>query len=230
MKYVVILGDGMADDPIKELGGLTPLEKAYKPTIDKLSEFSLMGMVKTVPENMSPGSDVANLAVMGYNPLECYTGRSPLEAAGMDVVLDEDDYSLRMNLVTLSDDENFEDKTIIDYCAGDIDNEEAAQIVEIVRNNLTKDDVKFYTGVSYRHLLLLKDYNLEMASFTPPHDITGKKITEFLPKGVNKDFFIDMMKKGYDLLKDCEVNKIELLEAKTQLMQYGFGEQEQSQH
>ena len=206
MKYVVILGDGWADYPSKELGGRTPLEVADKPNIDDLCKRGKLGLVKTVPDGMKPGSDVANLSMMGYAPDKYYTGRSPLEALSIGIDLKDSDVAIRCNLVTLSDEENYADKTMLDYSAGEISTEEARQLIEYLQQNLGDEYIDFYTGVSYRHCLVA--HNAETGTdFTPPHDISDKKITQYLPKGEYGDIFLDIMTDSYNLLKDHPVNK-----------------------
>ena len=177
MKYVVILGDGMADYPVDAFDGKTILEVADKPTIDYMAQHGEMGMVKTVQDGMKPGSDVANLSVMGYDTKKCYSGRSPLEAASIGVPLKDNDVTFRCNLVTLSDEENYEDKTMLDYSAGEITTEEAAELIKAVAKELDTDMIKFYPGISYRHLTVWEggSTNVEL---TPPHDISDKKITQ----------------------------------------------------
>ena len=181
MKYAIILCDGMADLPIEELNGKTPMEAAAKPYMDMLAKKGLMGMARTVYEGLKPGSDVANLCVMGINPKESYSGRSPLEAAGLGVSLTEEDITYRANLVTLSEEENYADKTMVDYSAGEISSEDAKILISALKEKLENEDYKLYPGVSYRHLLIRK--NLKKAGeLTPPHDITGKPVKEFLPE------------------------------------------------
>ena len=182
MKYVVILGDGMADYPVDAFDGKTILEVADKPTIDYMAQHGEMGMVKTVQDGMKPGSDVANLSVMGYDTKKCYSGRSPLEAASIGVPLKDNDVTFRCNLVTLSDEENYEDKTMLDYSAGEITTEEAAELIKAVAKELDTDMIKFYPGISYRHLTVWEggSTNVEL---TPPHDISDKKITDHRLKG-----------------------------------------------
>lgn len=203
MKYVVILGDGMADVPSEKLGGKTPLEVAVKPNIDKICQMGEIGMVKTVPHGFSPGSDVANLSVMGYNPDEFYTGRSPLEAVSMGIDVLPTDTTFRTNLVTLSDHEDYEDKTILDYSAGEISTEESRILMKAVDEALGTEEYNFFGGISYRHLLLWHT-DIEKIKFTPPHDITGKKIKEHLP---NNPVMVELMKKSYNILKDHPINK-----------------------
>lgn len=203
MKYVVILGDGMADVPSEKLGGKTPLDVAAKPNIDKICKMGEIGMVKTVPDGFSPGSDVANLSVMGYNPDEFYTGRSPLEAVSMGIDVLPTDTTFRTNVVTLSDEENYENKTILDYSSGEISTEESRILMKAVDEALGTGEYNFFGGISYRHLLLWHT-DIEEIKFTPPHDITGKKIKDYLP---NNPVMLELMKKSYDILKDHPINK-----------------------
>lgn len=202
MKYVVILGDGMADYPIKELGNKTPLEVACKTTIDELAKKGICGMVKTVPNGMKPGSDVANLSAMGYDPLKCYTGRSPLEAVSIGIDMKDDDVALRCNLVTLSDEEDIKDRTMLDYSAGEISTEEAAELIKAVNEKLSTDKLEFFAGISYRHCLIWHGgkINLEL---TPPHDISDKKIKDYLPKN---EMIYSLMEKSRDILENHPVN------------------------
>ncbi|MBQ2896737.1 MAG: cofactor-independent phosphoglycerate mutase [Clostridia bacterium] len=206
MKYVVFLGDGMADFAVKELGNKTPLEVAKKPNIDFLASKGTMGMIKTVPDGMKPGSDVANLGAMGFDPQEYYTGRSPLEAVSVGIDLDDSDITFRVNLVTLSDDENYEDKTMIDYSSDEITTEEAAELINDIAKQLDTDIYKFYPGFSYRHVLVWNGGHTDF-QLTPPHDITGKKVAEYLPKGKDSHVLLDFMKKSCEILKDHPVNK-----------------------
>ncbi len=207
MKYLVVLYDGMADYPVEELGNKTPLEAAVCPNMDKLAKTALVGTIKTVADGLKPGSDVANLSVLGYNPSDCYTGRSPLEAGSIGIDMKDTDVSLRCNLVTLSDEPEYADKTILDYCADDISTEEAAKLIEYLAENLNSDEFKFYSGVSYRHCLIWNNGTLDIGTLTPPHDITGKPIKEYVPSHQNAQKLYDLMKKSYDLLKDHPVNK-----------------------
>ena len=202
MKYIVVLGDGMADEPIEELGGKTPLEYAVTPTMDKYSKMSEIGMVHTIPEGMSPGSDTANLAVLGYNPRQYYTGRSPLEALSIGVDMKETDVALRCNIVTVStDDKAYEEKTIIDHSSSEISTEDAAVLLEAVRKELETDIYKFYVGTSYRHLTIWDKG--EVVPLTPPHDILGRVIGEYLPQD---EILREMMKKSYDILANHPIN------------------------
>ena len=157
MKYVVVLCDGMADEPLEELGGMTPLEKAHTPNLDRMAQISEIGMVQTVPDGMAPGSDTANLSVIGYDPKEYYTGRSPLEALSIGVDMAPTDVSFRCNLVTLSEEEeNYEDKHILDHSSSEISTEDAAVLMETLMQEMRRGGYEFYTGTSYRHLLIHK--------------------------------------------------------------------------
>ena len=156
MKYFVFLGDGMADEPLAQLDGQTPLEYANTPCMDELAGSGEMGLVKTVPESMKPGSDVANLAVLGYNPLENYSGRSPLEALSVGVQMASDDVIFRANLVTVTEEEPFAEKTIVDHSSGEISTEDAGVLLDALRKELTTPEFQFYTGTSYRHILVWK--------------------------------------------------------------------------
>lgn len=206
MKYLVLLCDGMADTPNAVLGGKTPMELANKPIIDKLAKTAEVGLCKTVGKGLKPGSDVANLSVLGYDPYVCYTGRSPLEAASIGVELKKTDVALRCNIVTLSDEENYSDKTMVDYCSGDISTAEAHKIIETVEKELGSDIYKFYGGVSYRHCLVVANGTTELGNMVPPHDISGRVIGEYLSDNENAKPLIDLMKKSYDILKDHPVN------------------------
>ena len=173
MKYIVVLCDGMADYPVDALGGKTPMEVAKKPNLDRLARFGETGLVKTVADGLKPGSDVANMSVMGYDPKTCYTGRSPLEAVSIGVKMLDTDIVFRCNLVTLSDEENYSDKTMVDYSGGDISTEEAHELIKAVEERFGNDVFKFYGGVSYRHCLVWHGGTLNLGKMTPPHDISG---------------------------------------------------------
>lgn len=202
MKYIVVLCDGMADRPLSALGGKTPMEAACKPNMDYFASKGEIGLVKTIPDGQKPGSDVANLSVLGYDPDECYTGRSPLEAVSMGIEMNDSDAALRCNLVTLSDENDYNDKTMVDYCAGDIGTDEAKILIDAIEEALGSDIYKFYAGIQYRHCLIWHGGNTDIYKFTPPHDISGKKIAEFL--GENP--FTELMKKSWDILKNHPVN------------------------
>lgn len=202
MKYVVFLGDGMADLPVTELGNKTPLEAAHKPNMDFIASHGKLGMVKTVPDGIKPGSDVANLSVMGFDPLKYYTGRSPLEAYSIGVNMIPGDISFRCNLVTLSDDEEYENKTMVDYSSDEITTEEARELIKSVDEAFRTEEIEFHSGISYRHLMLWHGAK-DNFKLTPPHDISGKKITDYLP---NNKVILDLMKKSYEILKNHPVN------------------------
>ncbi|HIV85959.1 MAG TPA: cofactor-independent phosphoglycerate mutase [Candidatus Monoglobus merdigallinarum] len=202
MKYVVILADGAADTPVKELGGKTPLEAASKPVIDALAKNSEVGMVRTVPDGLPPGSDVANLAVFGYDPTKYYTGRSPLEAVSMNVPLKLSDTTFRTNVVTLSDAPNYEDKVMLDYSSDEITTEEARELIKYINENLGTDEYEFFGGFSYRHLMVWHNKKNDF-TLTPPHDISDRVIGEYLPKD---ETILALMKKSYELLENHPVN------------------------
>ena len=214
MKYVVVLCDGMADYPVPALGGKTPMMCADKPHIDALAKKAEVGLVRTVAPGMKPGSDVANMSVLGFDPKNYYTGRSPLEAASIGVDLKDTDVTLRTNLVTLSDEENYEDKTMVDYCAGDISTEEAAEIMRDVQAHFGNSEFSFYPGVSYRHCLVWANGTTDLGDMTPPHDISGRVIGEYLSKSENAKKLVQMMKDSYAVLKDHPVNKKRVSEGK----------------
>lgn len=205
MKYIVVLGDGMADYKVEELGGKTPLEAANKPNIDYMCAHGEIGMVKNVPESLSPGSDVANLSAFGYDPFTYYSGRSPLEAVSMGIDIKDSDIIFRCNIVTVSDEENYLDKRIIDHSADEITTEEAREIMKTVAETFDNEFLKFYPGISYRHALVWDKgpYNFNL---TPPHDILERNLAEYLPKGEGSDILTEMTIKSYDVLKDHPVN------------------------
>ncbi len=206
-KYVVMLCDGMADYPVEELGNKTPMEAAYKPTMDRLAKKSTVGLVKSVADGLKPGSDVANLSILGYDPKIYYSGRSPLEAGSIGIDMKPTDVSFRCNLVTLSNEENYVDKTILDYCADDISTEEARILIDFLAANFNSDEFQLYSGVSYRHCLIWNNGTLDVGTLTPPHDITGKPIKDYLPTNSNAAKLLDMMVRSYDLLKNHPINE-----------------------
>lgn len=198
-----MLCDGMADEPLEELGGKTPLEAAATPNMDRLAKVSEIGMVRTVPEGMAPGSDTANLSVIGYDPKCYYTGRSPLEALSIGVDMAPDDVLFRCNVVTLSEEEEkYEDRKILDHSSDEISTEEAAVLLEALKEGLKRDGYEFYVGTSYRHLLIWKHGSV--VELTPPHDILTKRIGEFLPKD---PLLREMMEKSYEILNHHPVNE-----------------------
>lgn len=205
MKYIVMLGDGMADTPVESLNNKTPLEAAKKPYMDFLAQNGMVGVAKTIPDTLPPGSDTANLSVMGYDPELFYTGRSPLEAVSMGIELGENDIALRCNLVTLSDTENFEDAQMLDYSAGEITTAESKELINFINDNIQTDKIKLYPGVSYRHCLVLKD-SKPGSDCTPPHDISLKPIKDHLPKGEHSNLLLNLMKRSRELLKNHPIN------------------------
>lgn len=202
MKYIIVLSDGMAGRPLKELGGKTTLEAADTPNFDRLAEKAEIGLASMVPEGMAPGSDTANLSVMGYAPKIYYTGRSPLEALSIGVDMAADDVSFRCNLVTLTEDGGaYEDQKIIDHSSGEISTEDSTVLLEALKEGLKREGYEFYAGTSYRHLLIWK--HGEVLELTAPHDILTKTVGEYLPKD---PVLLDMMKKSYEILKDHPIN------------------------
>ena len=212
MKYIVILCDGMADEPLEKLGGKTPLEAARTPNMDRLAKCAEIGMVRTVPEGMAPGSDTANLSVIGYDPEKYYSGRSPLEALSIGAEMGEHDVSFRCNLVTLSEEEEqYEERTILDHSSGEISTEDAAVLIQALKDEFARgsaverpcysEGYTFYAGTSYRHLLIQN--NGKVSELTAPHDILTRRIREYLP---SDPVLRDMMVRSYDILKDHPIN------------------------
>lgn len=206
MKYIVVLGDGMADYKLEELGNRTPLQAASKPHIDALAREAEVGLCRTVPAGFKPGSDVANLSVMGYDPHDCYTGRSPLEAVSIGIDLKDTDVTLRCNLVTLSEEEKYEDRTMLDYSAGEISTEEARELISYLKEHLDSDMFTLYAGVSYRHCLVVKEGKTGH-ELTPPHDITGKPVRGHLPEGPLGEKYRAMMERSAELLREHPINR-----------------------
>lgn len=202
MKYVIVLGDGMADEPIEALGGKTALEYAKTPTMDLLAEKSEIGLAHTIPEGMKPGSDTANLSVLGYDPKRYYTGRSPLEALSIGVDMKADDIALRTNLVTLSEEDvPYAERTILDHSSGEISTEDAAILLDAVRAELEKDGYHFYVGTSYRHLLIWEKGSV--VELTPPHDVLGQGIAPYLP---SDPMLREMQEKSFEILSKHPLN------------------------
>lgn len=201
MKYIVILGDGMADEPIEALGRKTPLEYANTPVMDELAGKGIMGTVQNVPEGMAPGSDVANLSVMGYDPAKNYSGRSPLEALSVGVKMDDDDVIFRTNIVTLTEEEPYPEKTILDHSSGEIATSDADVLMDTIRENFNNEIFRFYTGTSYRHIMVWK--HGRVTSLEPPHDHLGTVIGPWLPK---EAALREMMEKSFPLLNDHPLN------------------------
>lgn len=202
MKYIIVLGDGMADEPIPSLHNKTPLEYAKTPAMDMLAQKGEIGMVHTIPAGMAPGSDTANLSVLGYDPRIYYSGRSPLEALSIGVNMKEDDIAIRCNIVTISEEETaFEKRTILDHSSGEISTEEAAILLEAVKKELEIPGYTFYVGTSYRHCLIWEKGKVE--ELIPPHDVLGRVIGEYLPQDA---VLRDMMKRSYEILKEHPIN------------------------
>lgn len=213
MKYIIMLGDGMADYPVPELGNKTPLEAAHKPHMDYLAQHGTVGMVQTVPTGMPPGSDTANLSVMGYAPKIYYSGRSPLEAVSMGIDVKADDVTFRCNIVTVSDQAAYADKTMIDYSAGEISTEEAAILVDFLAKEFQAEDLSLFCGISYRHCLVMNHAEIG-TELTPPHDITGKPVRGHLPEGRYGERLYSLMQRSYELLKDHPVNLARIAKGK----------------
>ena len=211
MKYIVLLGDGMSDEPNDELGGKTPLEAANTPNMDRLAQEGQIGLAATVPPGYHPGSDVANLSVFGYNPADCYTGRSPLEAASMGVDLGPDDVAFRLNLVWLE--AHFGKLYMGDFSAGHITTAEGSELIATLQKELGGSEFMFYPGVSYRHLMVWKN-GKEKLTFTPPHDISTKSIEGYLPQGEGADILQDLTNSAQMLLHDHPVNNQRVAEQK----------------
>jgi len=206
MKYIIILIDGVADYRIAELGNKTPLQYAKTPAMDSLARNSEMGIVKAIPDGMAPGSDTANLSVLGYDPKKYHTGRSPLEAVSLGIDLSEDDVVFRCNLVTLSEEDNYTDRIMVDYSAGEILTNLSRILIEDIGSKLQTEKIKFFPGVSYRHIIVWEG-GLDNNILTPPHDILDKKISDFLPRGPGSSALLDMMVRSSSLLKEHDINK-----------------------
>lgn len=201
MKYIVILGDGMAGEPLAALDGKTTLEAASTPVMDALASMGELGLAKMVPDGMKPGSDVANLAVLGYDPMRSYSGRSPLEALSVGVPMDATDIIHRCNLVTLSENEPYEEKTIIDHSSGEISSEDADILMDAIRDAFNNEQFQFFSGTSYRHITVWK--NGTVLDFEQPHDHLGEVIGPYLP---TENAFRDMMEKSFDILNNHPLN------------------------
>lgn len=205
MKYIILVPDGVADEPLVELGGKTPLEAAVTPNMDFIAKKGLSGLVRIIPEGMAPGSDVGNLSVMGYDATKGFSGRAPLEAANLGILLKSDELAFRCNLVTV-----LEDK-MIDYSSGHISVEEASEIMATVSKELSDEHVTFYTGKSYRHIMIVKSQKVKdflATKCTPPHDIMGQKIFPYLPQGPMASFLLSYMERAKPLLAKHVVNQL----------------------
>ncbi|MGQ9721273.1 MAG: cofactor-independent phosphoglycerate mutase [Candidatus Jordarchaeum sp.] len=208
MKYIVILGDGMADYPLTELNGKTPLQIANKPNIDYIALKGRNGILRTIPDKMQPGSDVANLSVLGYDPIKYYTGRGPIEAVSLGINLRENETAFRCNLVTL------ESNKMKDYSAGHIDSEDAKKLIETINKELGTHSIKFYNGISYRHVLVIANNAIEKTECIPPHDITDQNIDPYLPRGEGSKILLELMKKSQEILKNHPINNKRTREGK----------------
>lgn len=206
MKYLIVVPDGAGDNPVQALEGKTPLEVADIPMINELASKGKVGTVKTIPDGVAPGSDAANLSVMGYDPSIYLTGRSPLEAASIGIDMSDTDVAFRTNIITLTGDGEYEDLIITDHSSGDITTAEADQLIQAANEAFANDDIHFYTGVSYRHCMIVKNGSTDY-QLTPPHDVLTQRVGDHLPKGEGSEFITDMMKRSYEILKDHPVNK-----------------------
>jgi len=207
MKYIILVPDGMADYPVKELGDRTPLEVSHKDNMDYLVKNGQTGFVNTIPQGVTPGSDVANLSILGYDPLQHYTGRGPLEAANLGIKLEDDDIAFRCNLITAEGDK------LLDYSAGHITSKEAAVLIKFLDHELGSDGIKFYPGVSYRHIMMIKDdpeEDLIGIKCQPPHDIMGWSIQKNLPNGKGAEKIIALMQKSLEILPQHEINQVRI--------------------
>ena len=200
-KYAIIIPDGAADEPLEQLGNKTPLEAADKPNMDKISRQGRLGLVRTVPEGMEPGSDVAQMSLLGYDPKKYYTGRAPIEAVARNVQLNPDDWVFRCNLVTIADGK------MADHSAGHISTKEGAQLIEQLNQQVTNDKIRFYPGVSYRHLLVLKGFDMDVRT-CPPHDYIGQPVEKILPRGKGADFLTDLMMRSQQFFHNHDINKV----------------------
>ena len=207
MKYIIIVPDGMADNPVEQLGNKTPLEVAKTPHMDYLAQEGLTGLVKTIPDGMHPGSDIGNMAIMGYDPTICHTGRAPLEAANQNIILDENQVAFRCNFVTIVDNK------MVDYSAGHIKTEEAALLIDTLNQSINIENVKFHTGKSYRHLLMITPHDPKSflkIKTTAPHDILGKNISSYLPHGAEAKFLLNLMERSKEILEHHPINDVRI--------------------
>ena len=207
MKYLVLIPDGMADEKIESIGNRSPMEAAHKPMMDQLAAESLVGTVSNVPKGMVPESDTANMAILSFNPRIYSKGRSPLEADSMGIKMKPDETAYRCNVVTLTDDGDYDDKIILDHSADEITTPEAAELIAALQEKLGNETRKFYTGVSYRHCLIWKNGD-DQYPFMRPHDILGKRIGEYLPKKENGgEEFYRLMRDSFEILNHHPVNE-----------------------
>ncbi len=206
MKYLILVPDGAGDDPIEKLGGKTPLEVASLPVMNRLASLGEVGTVATIPKGVAPGSDAANLSVMGYDPSVYLTGRSPLEAVSIGIDMEDTDVAFRTNLVTLTGEGDYEDLVIKDHSSGDITTEEADQLIQVVNQAFADDTIKFYTGTSFRHCMIWHNGATDQ-ELTPPHDVLGKGTLDYLPKGPGSRKIEELMRKSYQLLNFHPINE-----------------------
>lgn len=206
IKYVVVIGDGMADRPIKELGEDTPLKKANKPNIDRLTSYGIAGKIKTIPDGFHPGSDIANMNILGYNPKKYYSGRAPLEAISIGIDLKRNDVAYRCNLVTIKYNREKTRAIMEDYSGGHISTEEAKELIKAINENLSTKTINFYSGVSYRHIMVWSKGAINVEC-TPPHDITGKEISDYLPVGEGENILRELMLKSTGILECHPINR-----------------------
>jgi 2,3-bisphosphoglycerate-independent phosphoglycerate mutase len=200
-KYVIIIPDGAADEPLEQFANKTPLEAALKPNMDKISQRGRIGIVRTVPDGMEPGSDVAQMSLLGYDPKKYYTGRAPIEAVARNVQLSPDDWVFRCNLVTIADGK------MADHSAGHISTEEGAHLIEELNEQIANDKIRFYTGVSYRQLLVLKGFDMDVKT-CPPHDFIGTPVEKILPRGRGADFLNDLMARSQQFFYNHDINRV----------------------
>jgi 2,3-bisphosphoglycerate-independent phosphoglycerate mutase len=205
MKYLILVTDGAGDEKIEALGGKTALEVADMKNINGLAAKGIVGMVNTIPDGMAPGSDAANLSVMGYDPKLYHTGRSPLEAVSMGIEMNDTDVAFRCNLVTLQGEDSYDQKKIIDHSSGDITTEEARVLIQAINEVFGSEKIQFYTGVSYRHAMIMHNGETHY-DLTPPHDILERRVGEYLPKGEGVEFIEKMMRESYDILSVHPIN------------------------
>ncbi|MDG6242875.1 MAG: cofactor-independent phosphoglycerate mutase [Methanolobus sp.] len=208
MKYVVLIGDGMADEPLEEFGNRTVLQKANTPNMDYITINGRAGLARTVPEGLHPGSDVANMSILGYDPKKYYSGRAPLEAVSMGVELEKDDVAFRCNLITIKND------LITDYSSGHISSEEAKELIQSIRSDLGDERFEFYPGISYRHLMVAKKAFGANTECVPPHDVIDTNMHEHMPKGEDSEAISELIEKSMEILKEHPVNMKRIAEGK----------------
>ncbi len=206
MKYIIFLGDGMADLPVPALSGKTPLQVADKPRMDRIAREGMAGLVNTVPAGMAPGSDTANMAVMGFDPKRYYTGRSPIEAVSMSIEMEPDDVAFRCNLVSMTEEPVYADRTMVDHSSDEIASDEAARLIELINEKLSGDGIRFYPGKSYRHCMIWQKGPLDVR-LVPPHDILTQKVRQYLPVGEGAARILGLMENSARILPDHPVSR-----------------------